>query len=107
MVLREFAHSVPQGCFLREWCSPFARGMAKQRRSALQVALAMFAPQPNRQMKATATRPALMQASLLVTQRVSQEANSRVILRVLLQAQSRVKVMSRAQPTATPPGPQD
>ena len=56
----------------------------------------MCAPQPNRRTKARAMCPALLQASLLVTQLVSLEANSRVIRRRLLQENSRVKLLVTA-----------
>ena len=55
----------------------------------------MCAPQPNRRAKARAMCPALLQASLLVTQLVSLEANSRVIRRRRLQ-NSRVKLLVTA-----------
>ena len=91
-----FARSVPQDCFLPEYCSPFVRVMAKQCQSAVREGPGMCAPQPNRRTKARAMCPALLQASLLVTQLVSLEANSRVIRRRLLQENSRVKLLVTA-----------
>ena len=70
--------------------------MAKQRQSIVRAAPAMCAPQWNRWTKARAMCPALLQASLLVTQLVSLEANSRVIRRRLLQENSRVKLLVTA-----------
>ena len=98
MVRLASVHSVPQDCFLPEYCSPFVRVMAKQRQTAVPAAPATCAPQPNRRTKARAMCPALLQASLLVTQLVSLEANSRVIRRLRLQANSRVKTADWSPP---------
>ncbi len=83
MARREFAHSVRQDCFLREWRSPFVRVMAKQRQSAAPPAVMHLAtprwqaklPQEKlpamRRAKTAGWRPPLLvlpaQAKLLVT----------------------------------------
>ena len=108
MARRESAHSVRQGCFHPEWCSPFVRVMAKQRRSVVPAAV-MHLVEPRWQAKSRATlslpvqansrvktagwRPPLLElpASSLAMERALSEANSRAIRRVLLQADSRVK----------------
>jgi len=66
--------------------------MAKQRQSAARGGPAMCAPQPNRQTKARAMWPGLLQASSLATQPAPLEANSRAVRRVLFQANSRVQM---------------
>jgi hypothetical protein len=92
MVRRESARSVQQGCFLREWRSPFVQGTVKRRRCAVPAA-AMHLANLHWQAKCRATRQALSQAMPWA----------------LLGANSRTRVKLFVQQLAKPPllEPQD
>jgi hypothetical protein len=62
MARRASAHSVQQGCFLREWCSPFVRVMAKQRQCVV-LAAVMHLAKPHWQAKSRAMLQQLLPES--------------------------------------------
>jgi hypothetical protein len=79
MVRRESARSVLQGCFLREWRSPFVQGTVKRRWCAVLASL-MHLAKPHWQARNRATQRVLLPASCStkVTLLVQQPAKPRL-----------------------------